>query len=51
MPIGGLQLCGNSCLTNSVLPVKKNDIYFLERLYFSATNYFIFIAKLNFVSP
>lgn len=30
---------------------KENEIYFLERLYFSATNYFIFIAKVDFQNP
>lgn len=41
------------CLTDSEFcqRTKKKEIYFLERLYFSATNYFIFIAKLDFESP
>lgn len=51
--ICGLQLCGNFCVlpTQSFVSEQRNEIYFVERLYFSATNYFIFIVKLDFQSP
>lgn len=38
----------SSCHPGGVCEQKHNEIYFLERLYFSATDYFIFIAKVDF---